>query len=142
MARSGYSDDCENIELYRGAVRRALRGRRGQRALRDLLAALDSMTVRELGSGTFQRGTCPCTLGVLALHRGVDVDDLEPSEYGPDDYGVVDRDDVGERFDVAPSMAAEVMYMNDEACWHSETPEERWTRMRGWVASNIREDSP
>lgn len=141
MSRSGYSDDCENLELYRATVARAMNGRRGQRALRDLLAALDSMPVKELGHGTFQRGTCPCTLGALARHRGVDVGDLEPAEHGPDDYAEVDRRATGERFDIAPSMAAEVMFMNDEAEWNSETPEERWARMRAWVAENVRETS-
>ena len=141
MGRSGYSDDCDNIELYRAAVHRAMDGRRGQKALRNLLVALDAMSIKELGSGTFQRATCPCSLGVLARHLNLDVDDLEPTEHGPDDYGEVDRDTVGQRFDIAPSMAAEVMFMNDEASYGVESPEERWTRMRGWVVNNL-QDAP
>jgi len=141
MSRSGYTDDPENLELYRASVRRAMAGKRGQKTLRDLLDALDAMPIKELGSGTFQRGTCPCTLGALALHRGVDVSDLEPAEYGPDEYAEVDNRAAGARFDIAPSMAAEIMFMNDEAEWEAELPEERWARMRAWAVNNIR-DAP
>lgn len=42
MSRSGYSDDCENIGLWRGAVERAIRGVWGQALLLEMAAALDA----------------------------------------------------------------------------------------------------
>ena len=140
MSRSGYSYsyDCENLHLYRGTVARALGGRRGQRALREMAVALDAMPVKELGCGSFQAGS-PCTLGALAAHRGVDVSDLEPED---PDYPEVDRDLVGARFDVAPQMAAEVMFENDEQGLGDEAGAQRWARMRAWVGGKIREGSP
>ena len=36
MSRSGYSDDCETMGLWRGAVERAIYGKRGQTFLREM----------------------------------------------------------------------------------------------------------
>jgi hypothetical protein len=49
MSRSGYSDDCSGRELvlWRGAVASALRGRRGQAFLRELVDALDAVLALE-----------------------------------------------------------------------------------------------
>lgn len=139
MSRSGYRDDFWDEPgrawLYRGAVERALSGKRGQQALRDLAAALDAMPVQELAAHSFQREGV-CALGALAQYRGVKTDDLEPEEaWG--DVAEVDRDLVSERFDIAPSMAAEIMFENDE---HpvTETDAERWQRMRRWVDRQLK----
>jgi hypothetical protein len=138
MSRSGYSDDCENVWLWRGAVVRSLKGKRGQRALRDIAEALDAMPEKKLGSNSFGvKGAECCTLGALAVSRGVDMTDLEP-ESDPDGWTAeVDRDVAGHRLDIAPAMVAEVMFMNDEGSCGLESPEERWIRMRVWVAARI-----
>ncbi len=41
MSRSGYTDDCDESELnlYRGSVMRATRGKRGQEFFKALVAA-------------------------------------------------------------------------------------------------------
>lgn len=163
MSRSGYSDDCENLELYRNAVERALNGKRGQTLLRELLEALDAMPDKRLYRGSFATGAGEfCTLGVLGAKRGTKMDDL-----GDEDYcepGVV-----GQRFGIARSMAAEIMYENDEeysddwtyvdvvVCgpirrWESherrmrvpalDGPERRWRRMRKWVSDQLASESP
>lgn len=138
MSRSGYSEDCENIGLYRGAVDRALNGKRGQAFLREMLVALDAMPVKELEESVLvgERGEV-CAMGSVCKARGIDTSDV-------DEY---DRDAVGELLSVAPSLAAEIAYENDECAPYvydtrgrarRETPAERWTRMRAWCASNIR----
>lgn len=45
MSRAGYSDDFEGGELnvWRGAVKSAIRGKRGQAFLKELAAAMDAM---------------------------------------------------------------------------------------------------
>lgn len=77
MSRSGYSEDCENINLYRATVDRATNGKRGQAFLRELLSVLDVMPEKRLISdelvdhaGEF------CALGVVGCARGMD---LKPS---------------------------------------------------------------
>ncbi|WP_131753551.1 hypothetical protein [Burkholderia vietnamiensis] len=137
MSRSGYSDDCENIELWRTAVRNAIRGKRGQVLLRDLAAALDAMPEKRLITNELQDADGDfCTLGVLGRVRGLDLKSIDPE----------DREAVAEAFNVAPALAAEVVFENDENGYRwdpalgksvFETPEERWTRMRQWVAANL-----
>lgn len=46
---------------------------------------------------------------------------------------------VANAFGIAHQLAQEVVYMNDEAGWHDETPEKRWHRMRTWVQRHITE---
>jgi len=136
MGRSGYTYDCENLWLWRGAVRSALRGARGQQALREIAAALDAMPDRRLVAHSFSCEDGVCTLGALAASRGVDVSDLEPAAWSDGYVDEVDRDAASARLDIAPAMVAEVMFLNDETTG-PETPEERWHRMRGWVESQI-----
>lgn len=117
MSRSGYSDDCEYLGLYRGAVDRAISGKRGQKFLTELLAALDAMPVKELVAGEIVRDSeHVCALGSVAIARGLDVSSLD----------VGDGDAVGARFGIAWSLANECGSRN-------ETPAQRWQRMRAWV---------
>lgn len=128
MSRSGYSDDCENIGLWRGAVDRALGGKRGQAFLRELAAAMDAMPVKRLIAGELvtPEGEC-CAIGTVCQARGLDVSDVE----------VHDPTEVGDLVGIARAMAAEIEFINDESGPWEETPEARWTRVRGWVQRQI-----
>jgi hypothetical protein len=133
MSRSGYSDDCENVAMWRGAVLSAIRGRRGQAFLQEMMEALDTLPEKTLAANSFTKEGV-CALGSVALKRKLDVSALEP-----DHYGDVNRDAVADVFGIAPAMAAEIMYENDEESrWHNETPEERFWRVRTWVLSQIK----
>lgn len=111
MSRSGYIDDNEDPLAHgrwRQAVKRSLEGKRGQALLRELLIALDAMPDKRLYPGSFATVDGEfCTLGVLGAKRGAKMDDLG------DEYDC-DTATVGQRFGIAPAMAAEIMYMNDE----------------------------
>lgn len=131
MSRSGYSEDCNGWDLvrWRGAVTAAIRGKRGRTLLLELRDALDAMSVKALiaheivdASGAF------CTLGVLGNARGLDLSAIDPE----------DSDQVATLFDIAPALAKEVVFENDEATWYDETPEQRWIRMRAWVEQSIK----
>lgn len=130
MSRSGYSDDCENVQLWRGAVRRATIGYRGQHLLKKLLAALDAMPTKRLIADDIKNEAGEvCALGAL-----------DPNAESYDD------EDLAKHFGVARALAAEIVYENDEhfPYWtkQTETPEQRWTRMRAWVAAQITPDPP
>jgi hypothetical protein len=130
MSRSGYSDDCDNLQLWRGAVDRALLGARGQQFLKKLRAALDAMPVKRLIAYEIANTSGDvCALGSVDPHCSVDPED---------------RDAVGQHFGIAPAMAAEIVYENDEGLgrWSGdkETPEARWVRMRAWVEKQIGPD--
>lgn len=139
MGRSGYTDDCDDsdipLQLYRQAVHRATTGYRGQHLLRRLRDALDAMPNKRLISGAIQdKNGDVCALGAL--------DPTAPSFNEDDEYGDYDEHarKLAKHFGVAPALAAEIVYMNDEWCsWRAkdETPEQRWKRMRAWVEEQI-----
>lgn len=134
MSRSGYSDEWMDWSTicWRGAVASALRGKRGQAFLRELADEMDTMPIRELIADSLRtKDGCLCTLGVVGNARGVDLESLDP----------LDREAVAAAFGIAPAMAAEIVYMNDEAAWNAETSAQRWTRMRAWVAEQIKTPS-
>lgn len=140
MSRSGYSDDCENLGLWRGAVDRAIRGKRGQAFLREMAAALDAMPVKELIADDIVRDeTHVCALGSVAIARRMSVSGFD----------VTDARYVGQEFGIARALAAEIAYENDErgetwrdGKWCDETPAQRWKRMRAWVEENLIPPSP
>lgn len=128
MSRSGYSDDCENLGLWRGAVARATFGARGQNFMRKLMTALDAMPEKRLIADAIQDTSgAVCALGA--------VDAKAP---------VYDAQDLARHFGIAWALAAEIVYENDEHLDYQrsipETPEERWARMRAWVAKQITPD--
>jgi hypothetical protein len=133
MSRSGYSEDCEGWKLimWRGAVASATRGRRGQSILKEMLAALDAMLEKRLIASKLELGGKGCALGAVGKARGVDLRNVDPE----------DRYRVAQLFNIAPTLAAEIVYENDEGAgyWRKETPEQRFERMRKWVVSHIRE---
>lgn len=126
MSRSGYSDDCDGWALirWRGAVKSSIRGKRGKAMLTELRDALDAMPEKVLIAHELQDASGAfCTLGVIGQARGLPLKDIDPE----------DSDQVAKQFGIAPALAKEIVYMNDEAAWYDETPQQRWTRMRNWV---------
>lgn len=111
MSRSGYTDEDDSLApgLWRQAVKKALQGKRGQEFLQELLTALDDMQDKRLWPGSFATAEGEfCALGVLGTKRGTKMDDL-----GDEDGCNAAK--VGRRFGIARSMAAEIMYINDES---------------------------
>jgi hypothetical protein len=134
MSRSNYSDDYDQQQLamWRGQVASAIRGKRGQAFLRDLLAALDAMPEKRLITNSLEAAGEVCAIGSLGRARGIDMSNIDPE----------DSETVAGTFNIADQLAREVVYENDEGTWKPETPEERWSRMRAWVASQIKDLHP
>jgi hypothetical protein len=129
MSRSGYYNDCDSWALirWRGAVNSAIKGARGQKFLRELLAALDAMPEKRLIANTLAADGSYCTLGVIATARGIDTD--------------IDQDDtetLANRLGIADAMVREIVFENDVRPWRAETPEQRYQRMRDWVVKQIK----
>ncbi len=133
MSRSGYyteTDDALELGRWRGMVASASSGKRGQAFFRDLLAALDAMPDKRLIAKALQDGEGGvCAMGSLGAARSVNMRDIDPQ----------DPEKVGAAFNIAPCLAQEVAFMNDEWGDSSETDEARWMRMRAWVAKKIKE---
>lgn len=155
MSRHGYIDDDDDplaTGRWRGQVKSAIRGKRGQAFLRELAAAMDAMPEKILIAEELinDEGDC-CTIGVVCKARGVDVSKI--------DYE--DPEQVAAAVGIAHQLAAEIEYYNDERgaryekvaievppdapAWQDrwkwerieETPAERWQRMRKWIDSKL-----
>ncbi len=134
MSRSGYNDDFDSnwtLIIWRGAVAKATKGKRGQQLLRDLLAALDAMPSKRLIRNELLEDGEVCALGALGLARGMD---QQLTELDPDE-----PEEIAKVFGVAPALVREIEFENDEGDWQwpQETPEQRWSRMRKWVDGQI-----
>jgi hypothetical protein len=134
MSRSGYyeydEDDWANIR-WRGAVVSAIRGRRGQALLREMLAALDALEGKRLIAGDLVRDGEVCALGAVGKSRGLSMDDVDPQ----------DLERVAGIFGIAPALATEIAYMNDDFCHRNMSPEKRFDVIRRWVSDQILKES-
>ena len=144
MSRSGYTDDeaySGQFAMWRGAVNSAIKGRRGQAFLKEMLAALDAMPVKRLVDdelektdmipcshwGMFEAHSV-CAIGAVGVARGIDMSKIDAH----------DPDTVAGKFGIARALACEIVYMNDElASGKNETPEARFVRMRRWIESEL-----
>ncbi len=131
MSRSGYSEDVENWSLirWRGAVKSAIRGKRGQAFLREALTAFDAMPSKMLIGNSFKTAEgCVCTLGAVGVARNLDMSAVWDG----------DQEGVAALFGLPRAMACEIMWENDECGPYNETPEQRFQRMRSWIVSNLK----
>jgi hypothetical protein len=145
MSRSGYDDDgCENWTRikWRGQVASAIRGKRGQAFLMEMLDALEAMPEKRLIANSLQRevpafippnlakANQVCALGAVGLRRGINLETL-----GPDDYNAIAKE-----FGIARQLVQEIEYENDEnSNWNGQfTPEQRWQYMHDWAMKMLR----
>jgi hypothetical protein len=152
LSRSGYTDDdeCGSIAMWRGQVASAIRGKRGQAFLREMLEALDALPEKRLianrlvvaptdtyGPPTrfeYYRGygeapECGvCAIGTVGLKRGIDMYRIDPEDY----------DSVANAFGIAHQLVQEIEYVNDEMWDSNNTAEGRWRRVRAWAVGNIK----
>jgi hypothetical protein len=142
MSRSGYCDDYDSensIYLWRGAVTRAINGKRGQAFLRGLLVALDAKTEKTLVANALTtEDQNHCALGVIGHLRGIKMSVGEIDECdGPE----VTRE-MAHKLNIASALALEIVFLNDEAGSYNETDEQRFERVRNWVSSMIHGGAP
>ena len=138
MGRHGYcndydcwdSDDQIHMINYRGAVKSALRGRRGQAFLQEMLEAMYALPSRELIAGELVREGSACALGSVALKRGMDVSHLDLDDYTA----------VAKAFGISEAMAREIMFVNDEGgAWTTMTDAARFEHVRRWIEGELYE---
>lgn len=136
MSRSGYNDyfndEIWQMICWRGAVKSAIRGRRGQAFLVEMLHALDSLPEKRLVSGDLQDAHgAVCAIGAVGVSRGMAVSKLDPEDYSS----------VAAEFNISEALTREIVFENDEVS-SRETPEQRFERMRQWVESLVLDQSP
>lgn len=112
---------------WRGAVNAAIKGKRGQAFLRELVAALDAMPEKKLIAHELEAAGEFCALGAVGKCRGMDLGSMDPD----------DPQSVAKSFGISNALTCEIVFMNDEASYHIETPEQRWRRMRSWAEGEL-----
>lgn len=129
MSRSGYSDDCDqwNLIRWRGQVASAIRGKRGQAFLRELIDALDAMPEKRLIANELEHQGDVCAIGSVGKKRGIDMSAIDVENYGQ----------IAATFGIAHQLVQEIEWTNDQAFYHG-TPEGRFTYVRVWVASQVK----
>lgn len=128
--RCGYSEDCENnweLIMWRGAVASAIRGKRGQAFLRELLTALDALPDKRLIAEELQQDGEVCAIGSVGLLRKIDMEALDPEDYTA----------IAEKFGISEALVREIEYVNDEYSWYSLSPETRFAVVRRWVVDHL-----
>jgi len=140
MSRSGYTDDydgdCEDgLALFRGRVANAIKGERGQAFLRELVAALDAMPVKELAADVLVADGQCCAIGAVAIARGYD-----PATLPTHDAICDDAEPLANIMGISETLTREIMFWNDDDDRYRSavTDATRWTRMRRWAVENLR----
>lgn len=144
MSRSGYHDDFNDWSLicWRGAVVSALRGKRGQAFLKEMLVALKALPFHVLAKNELETSTpmslshwgmhpveTVCALGAVGKARGIDMSNLDPE----------DSATISHVFGIAEAMAREIVYINDECDYYNiSSPEKRYYEMMDWIWNQIR----
>jgi hypothetical protein len=93
----------------------------------ELASALDAMPEKKLIANSLQEGEDVCALGCLGRARGIDMSQLDPEE----------PEQVASKFGIAPALAREIVWINDDCGFRSMAPEQRWAMVRKWVDQQI-----
>lgn len=150
MSRFDFDNDEgteASYELWRANVKRALKGRRGQKALREMREALLALPVKRLIEGSLcdlgpDGEASFCAVGAYALYKR-----QQNGESAESATHELARLDTGEEYELPTveegvdqglrrTLAYELAMKNDET-FGDCTPEQRYTRYLAWVESQI-----
>jgi hypothetical protein len=150
MSRFDYDDEGDiPYALWRQTVRNALQGKRGQKALREIEAALLALPEPRLIEGSLCAETPGrpyefCVVGAWARARILagngprglkTLDDLKDF----DDEDPDQTADLGRVMGCAYAMAWELGQQND---YHGASPESRYRYVLSWVRGQIKQSEP
>lgn len=94
--------------------------------LREMAAALDAMPEKRLIAEHLEAEGEVCAMGCLGKAKAIDMSTVDPYE----------PEAVAKAFGIAPALAQEIAFINDDWGRHA-TPEERWGIVRRWVSEQL-----
>ncbi len=135
MSRSGYSevefDSLESILSYGrqvAATNSAIKGKRGQAFLKELLAALDALPEKRLIPKELKNESgMVCALGSVAEARGIETKGIDVYNVGL----------LSKMFNISPTLVREIEFLNDKNGYGPTPDQVRFENVRAWVASQI-----
>lgn len=154
--RINYSDEEDRpgqFALWDANCRRSIRGKLGQRELRELEKALLEMPHKRLISGALCDDDDVCAVGAYARHKGLDLSGFDPED---------ETDEVGVAAGMPRLIAWKLVALNDltlDVVWEvaegprnryeatykggipyirDVTPEERYAKVLAWVREQLR----
>lgn len=139
MSRAGFGDgdDTYPYELWERTVQNAITGKRGQKFLRELVAALDALQEKKLTTHRLRDETgMVCAIGAVCVRKGIDTQPLEPRE----DEEHLHWPPLASALNISETLVRVVEHENDERdeCRFPRwTPEERWQHVRDWAQGMI-----
>jgi hypothetical protein len=134
-----YDDDSDPSQegLAAGALRSAIRGKRGQRFIRDLVQALDALPLPELAAGALEdeETGCCCAFGAVRRFRGADA---VPLWFHPMEEDM-NPDNLVEPFNVSKTLAWSVVQANEDGMIGNDksTRRLRWKQVRDWAVRQL-----
>jgi len=158
-----YEPDCIEDELrmwaFQGNIKRAVAGKKGQKFLREMEAALLALPVKRLTKGALadahehsfpnRLGYVPeatgdvCALGAVAAARAVAAGKDRKGalqelaeKFDPSEQGWVLTDEAAHHLKISHPLAYAVVEKNDECS--AKTPEERYERVLAWVQAKLK----
>lgn len=151
-------DRPNQFALFEANCQRQIKGRAGQKALRELERALVELPEKRLVAKAIACGNEVCAVGALLVHqrvaKGESREDAlaryqsvvqDDDEYcgAYDDFdGYQDpTDEIAAAEGVPALLAWKLVYLNDERCDHC-TPEERYEKVLAWVRRQIKSEGP
>lgn len=135
MGRHGMVEDCDHtwsFICFRGAVKKAIEGKRGQAFLKELIAALDSMPNKVLIAEELEHEGEYCAMGAVGAARGIDMSEIDVHDY----------DAIAKIFGIAPTLVREIEFENDTAAYYAKPEEQgakRWQIVRNWAESQLKD---
>jgi hypothetical protein len=127
MSRHGYiegepssKEEQWSLICWQGAIKSALRGKRGRAFLIELKNALDAMSEKKLIAGELvSTDGKVCALGSVYKARGLDVNEVSINDY----------EAIAKKLGIAESMAREIMYQNDGLFSWKQTDINKYVRL-------------
>lgn len=142
-AFDGDVDEKFPAHLWDSWYSRSLKGKRGQKNLRDFIAALDAMPEKRLiADAEVEKHPVDdereyevagvCAVACFAASRGED-----PRWFGgEEDSDIFTTAELGKNAGLSWTMAWEMARANDDV-FSDSTPEERWQKMRDWAVARL-----
>lgn len=124
-----------SYELWASNVARAIKGKRGRKALTTLRDSLLALPNKRLITDKVSDGQDVCAIGAYLVGKGYSIDDLPQQEEPLEDTAYL-----ASRNGMTYTLAWELAYRNDET-YGRQTPEQRYNTFLNWLNKQLESEA-